>query len=122
MKGIEIQNLQDVTDSLNRRKEDLIGEKQDSEIKNEELRTQLKAQQDVAHKRLMAKLNRDKTQEIKELLIQQEALKEFNDNLTNKLTEEKEKFNKFSDEKITIDEKLRLLLLNFKDDTEFTEV
>lgn len=44
MRQIEIQNLQDVTDSLNRRKEDLIGEKQDSEIKNEELKTQLKAQ------------------------------------------------------------------------------
>lgn len=70
----------------------------------------------------MAKLNRDKTQEIKELLIQQEALKEFNDNLTNKLVEEKEKYSKLANEKITIDEKLRLLLLALKDDTEFAAV
>lgn len=45
----------------------------------------------------MSKLQRDKTQEIKELLVNQEAIKEMNDNLTHKLQEEKDKFDKLTD-------------------------
>lgn len=62
--------MTDATESLNLKKEELIHEKQEAEIKNEELKQQLKAQQEVAHKRLMSRLQRDKTQEIKDLLIQ----------------------------------------------------
>ena len=87
----------------------MIHEKQDSEAKNEELKQQLRAQEEVAHKRLMAKLNRDKTQEIKDLLVQQESLKEFNETIAHKLQEERDKFDKLQDQKLTRDEELRLL-------------
>ncbi len=65
----------------------------------------------------MARLNTHKTQEIKELLIQQESLKEFNEQLSNKLMEEKEKFDKLMDAKITKDEEKRLLDIQLADDT-----
>ena len=120
-KQIEIGLLQETTEALNRKKEELISEKQDSESKNEELKQQLKAQEDVAHKRLMNRLNQHKTQEIKELLIQQESLKEFNEQLTHKLMEEKEKFDKLTDAKITKDEEKRLLELQLAEDTHVTE-
>ena len=42
-KQIEIGLLQETTEALNRKKEELISEKQDSELKNEELKQQLKA-------------------------------------------------------------------------------
>jgi hypothetical protein len=42
-KQIEIGLLQETTEALNRKKEELISEKQDSEAKNEDLRNQLKA-------------------------------------------------------------------------------
>jgi hypothetical protein len=42
-KQIEIGLLQETTEALNRKKEELISEKQDSESKNEELKQQLKA-------------------------------------------------------------------------------
>lgn len=45
--------------------------------------------EEVAQKRLQAKLNRDKTQEIKDLLVAQESLKEFNETIAHKLAEEK---------------------------------
>lgn len=120
-KQIEIGLLQDTTEALNRKKEELLSEKQDSELKNEELKQQLKAQEDVAHKRLMNRLNQHKTQEIKELLIQQESLKEFNEQLTHKLHEEKEKFDQLMDLKITKDEEKRLLELQLAEDTQIVD-
>lgn len=69
----------------------------------------------------MAKLNRDKTQEMKELLVQQETLKEFVDNLSHKLQEEKDKFDKLTDQKITVDEKLRLLKLALEEDNKVVD-
>jgi hypothetical protein len=70
----------------------------------------------------MAKLNRDKTQEIKDLLIQQESLKDFNETITHKLGEEKDKFDKLVDSKMTLEEEKRLLEIHYKEDDEFLKV
>ena len=70
----------------------------------------------------MAKLNRDKTQEIKDLLIQQESLKDFNETIKHKLGEEKDKFDKLVDSKMTLEEEKRLLEIHYKEDDEFLKV
>ena len=43
-----------------------------AEMRNEELKTQLKAQEEIAKKRLNAKLQREKSVEVKELISNQE--------------------------------------------------
>lgn len=51
----------------------------------------MKGQDEVAMKRLQNKLQRDKTQEAKELLAQDDMLTHANEDVANKLREEKEK-------------------------------
>ena len=58
-------------------------------MKNEELKTQLKAQEEIQHKRILQKLNREKSAEIKELLANDEMLKTNNDELSHKVSEER---------------------------------
>lgn len=45
---IKIQNLQDTTEALNKRKEELLDEKKDAELRNEDLKTAVKSQQEMA--------------------------------------------------------------------------
>ena len=54
-------------------------------MKNEELKTQLAAQEEIAKKRLQNKLNREKSVEIKELLANEEMFKTTIDDIQNKL-------------------------------------
>jgi hypothetical protein len=44
-----------------------------AELKNEEIKKTLAAQEDLAAKRLQNKLNRDKNVEVKELIAQEET-------------------------------------------------
>jgi len=44
-----------------------------SELKNDELKKELAAKEEIAAKRLQAKLSRDKNIEVKELLAQEET-------------------------------------------------
>jgi hypothetical protein len=46
----------------------LIEAKKQAEIRNEELRKELAAKEEIAAKRLQAKLNKDKNVEVKELI------------------------------------------------------
>lgn len=77
-----------------------------AEIKNEELRKELAAKEEIAVKRLQAKLNRDKNIEVKELIAQEETAVQHNQELIGKLDEEKKKFEGLLDEKLEIDERL----------------
>jgi hypothetical protein len=70
----------------------------------------------------MAKLNKDKTVEMKEKIVEQETLKEFNETMTHKLQEEKEKFDKLTDQMITRKEELRLLNVQLEEDTKTVDV
>ncbi len=63
-----MKELEDATEYLNNKKEELIESKKIAEIKNEELRKELAAKEEIAAKRLQAKLNRDKNVEVKELI------------------------------------------------------
>ena len=97
-----------MTEYLNGKKDELQEQKKMAEIKNEELRKELAAREDMAAKRLQAKLNRDKNVEVKELIAQEETAAQHNQELLIKLDEEKKKFESLLDEKMDIDEKLRL--------------
>ena len=77
-----------------------------AEIKNEELRKELAAKEEIAVKRLQAKLNRDKNIEVKELIAQEETAVQHNQELIGKLDEEKKKYEGLLDEKLEIDERL----------------
>jgi hypothetical protein len=70
----------------------------------------------------MAKLNKDKTVEMKEKIVEQETLKEFNETMTHKLQEEKEKFDKLTDQMITRKEELRILNVQLEEDTKTVDV
>lgn len=114
---IDIILLQDNVELLRNKKQELENEKQDAEIKLEELKIQLTAQEDAANKKLMNKLNKDKTQEMKDKTEEQAILKEFNETMTVKLGEEKEKFDKLTDAMITIKEEIKIKTAQFEEDT-----
>lgn len=56
MSDIKVKILSDANEQLTNRKEELQDEKAEADLKNEELRTQVKAQDEVANKRLQSKL------------------------------------------------------------------
>lgn len=114
---IDIILLQDNVELLRNKKQELENEKQDAEIKLEELKIQLTAQEDAANKKLMNKLNKDKTPEMKDKTEEQAILKEFNETMTVKLVEEKEKFDKLTDAMITIKEEIKIKTAQFEEDT-----
>lgn len=101
-----MKELEDATEYLNNKKEELIESKKIAEVKNEELRKELAAKEEIAAKRLQAKLNRDKNVEVKELIAQEETAIQHNQELIGKLEEEKKKYEGLLDEKLEIDEKL----------------
>lgn len=69
----------------------------------------------------MNKLNKDKTQEMKDKLEEQNILKEFNDTMTLKLQEEKDKFDKLTDQMLTIREEMKIKTAKFEEDTTAVE-
>jgi len=66
--------LTEATEFLNSKRDDLLEEKQLSDAKNEEYKTQWKAQEEIAAKRLQNKLNREKSAEIKDLIANGELI------------------------------------------------
>ena len=63
-----MKELEDATEYLNDKKDELIDARKTAEIKNEELKKELAAKEEIAAKRLQAKLNRDKNADVKELI------------------------------------------------------
>lgn len=53
--------ITEVVEALTQKKEELIDEKKEADIKNEELKQQVKAQEEMQAKRLQNNLNRNKT-------------------------------------------------------------
>ena len=76
--NIQVKELEEATESLTCRKEALMEEKKQAEQRNEELRKELQAKEEIAVKRLQAKLARDKNVEVKELIAQEETATEHN--------------------------------------------
>lgn len=107
MMDVNVKVLGEANDFLARRREELQEEKTEAEHKREDFRTSVKAQEDIAAKRLQNKLQRDKTQEAKELLTQEELIIIANEDLENKLKDEKKKFEDLLSGRQDIEEKLK---------------
>jgi len=120
-KEIEVKMIQESVNFLNDRKNYLIDEKNEAERRNEELKHQVKGQQELAAKRLQQRLNRDKNAETKELLANEEMLIQHNEDLTIKLADERKKYDGLLHDRLILDEKLRLLKESMADDTEKVE-
>ena len=64
--------MSETVEALKIKQEDLDEEKKLADMKHEELEKQFQAQEEIAKKRLQARLNREKSAEVKELLAAQE--------------------------------------------------
>ena len=115
---IQVSLLTEATEMLTQKRDDLSEEKKLADGKNEELKTQLRAQEEVANKRLQNKLNREKSAEIKELLANEEMIKAANEDIMNKLRAEKETYDNILTDKMKLHETLERLQEEFKLDTE----
>lgn len=65
---------------------------------NEDLEKKLKEKEEASKKKLLAKLQRDRNPEIKELMHKEELQQETNEDFNNKFREEKEKLDQLLDE------------------------
>lgn len=106
---IQVSLLTEATEMLTQKRDDLSEEKKLADGKNEELKTQLRAQEEVANKRLQNKLNREKSAEIKELLANEEMIKAANEDIMNKLRAEKETYDNILTDKMKLHETLERL-------------
>jgi len=103
------------------KRDDLAEEKKVADTKNEELKTTMKAQDEIANKRLQNKLNREKSAEVKELLANEEMIKASNEDIQNKLRAEKEQYDTLHEDKIQLSETLARLTEELKDDTKVVD-
>ena len=71
--SVKIKEYEDGTDYLLLQKEKLEDAKKRTDETTEELEKQLRAKEEASHKRLLAKLQRDKNPEIKDLISKEEA-------------------------------------------------
>lgn len=106
MKQIKVKELEDITEYLSQKKDELSEAKRLAEIKHEELKKEALSREDMAIKRLQAKLQRDKNIEVKELIAQEETAKTHNHELAIKLDDEKKKHETLLEEKLELDEKM----------------
>lgn len=111
--SIQIKELEDGTDFLQEQKDTLDDAKKATDEANEDLEKQLKAKEEANQKRLIAKLQRDKNPEIKDLIAKEESQQETNEDFSNKFREEREKLDQLLDEKIQLSETLNLTKSKF---------
>jgi hypothetical protein len=96
--SIMIKELEDGTEFLVEKKEELDAQKKATDDQNEELEKTLKSKEEASQKRLIAKIQRDKNPEVKDLIVKEEQQTENNEDFNNKLREEKEKLDQLQDE------------------------
>lgn len=118
MMQINVKELEDVTDMLASKKDELNEAKKSAEMKNEELKKEAATKEELAQKRIQTKLNRDKNVEVKELIAQEETAVQHNQELVAKHEDEKKKYETLLDEKLEIDEKLSISIKAFEETKE----
>ena len=118
---IQVNLLTNATDELNEKRDTLAEEKKLADTKNEELKTQFKAKEEIENKRLQSKLNREKSAEYKELLANEEMIKASNEDIQNKLRAEKETYDNLLKDKIELTETFDRCEEEFKIDTKIVE-
>ena len=82
----------------------------------------MKAKEEANLKRLLAKLQRDKNPEIKDLIAKEESQLEINEDFSNKFREEREKHDGLLDELVQLRENLKLTKVKFELTTKMIEV
>ena len=82
----------------------------------------MKAKEEANLKRLLAKLQRDKNPEIKDLIAKEESQMEINEDFSNKFREEREKHDTLLDELVQLRENLKLTKEKFEITTKMIEV
>jgi len=97
---IQIKMKEEGTEMLSNKREVLDEQKKLREDENEELEKTCKAKEEAAKKRLIAKLQRDKNPEVKDLIAKEESQNEANEDFKNKFRMETEKTNTLLDELI----------------------
>ena len=90
--NIQVKLLEDSVSSLSEKREELTQETVDAQTKNEELKNNLKVQEETNAKRLASKLARDKSAAIKDLIANEELIKAHNDDISNKLNGQKTQY------------------------------
>lgn len=83
--------MEEYTEYLFTQKDFLEDEKKRVDEQNEDLEKQVKAKEETNLKRLIAKIQRDKNPDIKELILREEDQLAENDDFLNKLRSEVEK-------------------------------
>lgn len=104
--NIQIKELDDGCEELQTTKEKLDEQKKQTDEANEDLEKQLKAKEEANQKRLIAKLQRDRNPEIKELIQKEESQQELNEDFNQKFREEKEKHDELLAQLIELKETL----------------
>ena len=120
--NIKIKEMVDGTEYLQEKKEELDHTKKETDERNEDLEKQLKAKEEANLKRLLAKLQRDKNPEIKDLISKEEQQQEINEDFSNKFREEREKHDGLLDELVQLKENLKLTKEKFEVTTKNIEV
>ena len=105
---VKIKGQEEYTEYLFGKKDYLDDEKKRVDEQNDDLDRQVKAKEEANQKRLIAKIQRDKNPDIKELILREEDQLAENDDFGNKLRSEIEKTNQFLEEIITRRENKRL--------------
>ena len=118
---IQVNLLTEATEMLNTKRDDLAEEKKLADSKNEELKTQLKAKEEIENKRLQSKLNREKSAEYKELLANEEMIKASNEDIQNKLRAEKDTYDGLLADKIKLTETFERTSAEFEIDKQVVE-
>lgn len=106
---VRIKGMEEYTEYLFTQKDYLEDEKKRVDEQNEDLEKQVKAKEEANLKRLIAKIQRDKNPDIKELILREEDQLAENDDFLNKLRSEIEKTDQFLEEIINRRENKRLL-------------
>jgi hypothetical protein len=108
MAQLEVKELEETTLMLNEKRERLQEERKEADLRNEELKKDLEAKEQLDNKKLEAKLNRDKNADVKERIAKQEQsandILEFGE----KVEEEKRKFDDLKRERLDLQERLKL--------------
>jgi hypothetical protein len=102
--------------TLNDRRDELTDNLTSSHKNSEDLTVQNKAQDELQRKSIQTKLNRDKPEQIKELLAQEEMVTAMNEETSIKLSEEKEKFDTIKASKLELEASLKLKRDQLKED------
>lgn len=113
---IQVECLEGTVEHLNESKENLVEQKKQADAKNEQLRIQLKSTEEVSKKRIATKLNRDKGQKLKDLIVELDNITDSNKEYSGKLVAKVQEYDKTLADKIAAEEALRYKQKELEDD------